>query len=71
MIDFILMAIGMAISVLAEALLPSGDETTQGKGGGNGKAENAKEWLRSKLNPISTEEGESTPPSGFSSIIQK
>ena len=50
MITSILMATEMAISVLVEALLPGGGGTAaQGKGGGNGKPENAKEWLRNKL----------------------
>ena len=42
------MAIGMVISVLVEALLPSGVATSQGKGGGDGKPENVKEWSRNK-----------------------
>ena len=42
-ITSVLMAIGMAISVLDEALLPSGGATTQSKGGGDGRQENAKE----------------------------
>ena len=45
----------MAISILVEALLPgSGGATTQSKGGGNGKPENVKEWLRNKFNPSGT-----------------
>ena len=42
----------MAISILVEALLPSG-VAVQGKGGGgNGKPENVKEWLRNKLKAL-------------------
>ena len=42
MIAFVLTAIRMAISVLVEALLPSGEcAMTQGKGGGEGKPKNA------------------------------
>ena len=43
---------GMAVSVLVEALLP-GDVAAQGgaacKGGVDGKPENVKEWIRNKL----------------------
>ena len=46
------MAIGMVISVLVEVLFPGG-VTVQGKGGGgNGKPENMKEWLRNKLKAL-------------------
>ena len=46
----VLMAIGMAIGVLVESLLPSSEcAMTQGKGGGNDKPENVKEWLKNKL----------------------
>ena len=55
----ILMAIGMVISVLVEVLLPSGDAMTQGKGGGDGKPENVKEWLRNKLKPLALVLGKS------------
>ena len=48
----ILMAIGITIGILVEALLLSGGGlTAQGRGGGDNKPENAKEWLRSKLKP--------------------
>ena len=53
MITSILTATGMTISVLIEALLP-GDVgvAAQGKGGDDGKPENMKEWLRSKLKAL-------------------
>ena len=55
MITSILMATEMAISVLVEALLPGGGGTAaQGKSGDNGKAENAKEWLRNKLKALAS-----------------
>ena len=45
MITSILMAIGMAISILVEELLHSGVAAGAAcKGGGNGKPENVKEW---------------------------
>ena len=52
----ILIAIGMAVSVLVEALLPSGGVPTQGKGGGggDGNPENVKEWLRNKLKALAS-----------------
>ena len=52
MITSILMAIGMAIGILVKALLPSGGVTSQGKGGGDGKPENVKEWIRNKLKAL-------------------
>ena len=53
MITSILTAIGMAISILVEALFPGGGgATTQGKGGG--KPENVKEWLRNKLKALAS-----------------
>ena len=53
MIASILMAIGMAISVLVEALLLSGGgAAVQGKGGGDGKPVNVKDWLRNKLKAL-------------------
>ena len=48
----ILTAIGMAIGILIKALLPGGDAAAQGKGGGDGKPENTKEWLRNKLKAL-------------------
>ena len=57
MITSILMAIGigMAICMLVEALLPgSGGAVAQGKGGGDGKPENVKEWLRNKLTALAS-----------------
>ena len=42
MITSILMAIRMAISVLDEALLPSGGATAHSKGGGDSKPKNVK-----------------------------
>ena len=51
----ILMAIGMAIGVLVEALLPGGGGVAaQGNCGGSGKPENAKEWLRNKLKALAS-----------------
>ena len=47
------MAIGIAIGVLAEVLLPGGAAAGEAhKCGGNGKPENMKEWLRNKLKPL-------------------
>ena len=46
--------IGMAICVLVEVLLPSRGGMTQGKGGGDGKPENTKEWPRNKLKALAT-----------------
>ena len=47
------MAIGIAIGVLVEALLPSsGGVAAQGKGGGYDKSENMKEWLKNKLTSL-------------------
>ena len=52
MIASILTTIRMAIGVLVEALLPGGDGlTAQGKGGGDEKLENMKEWIRNNLKP--------------------
>ena len=52
MITSILMAIGMAIGVLIKTLLSiGGSVAAQDKGGSDSKPENAKEWLRNKLNP--------------------
>ena len=51
MITYVLMAIGMAIDILLEALLPGGGGVVaQDKGGG--KPENMKEWLRNKLKAL-------------------
>ena len=51
----ILTAIGMAISVLDEALLCSCESVVpQGKGGSNVKPENVKEWLRNKLKALAS-----------------
>ena len=51
----VLTAIGMAISVLVEALpLSGGDAVTQGKGGGHVESENMKEWLRNKLKALAS-----------------
>ena len=54
MIASILMAIGMTISVLVEALLPSRGAMTQGEGGDDGKLENTKECLRNKLEALAS-----------------
>ena len=55
MITSILMATGMAICTLIKALLPSGGGVAaQGKGGGNYKPENVKEWLRNKLKTLAS-----------------
>ena len=54
MIVSIWLAIGMAVGVLVKVLLPSGDAMTEGKGGGDGKPENAKEWLRNKLKALAS-----------------
>ena len=54
MITFILTAIGMAIDVLVEALLPYSGSVVAGtvrKGGGDGKPETVKEWLRTNSKP--------------------
>ena len=53
----VLTAIGMAIGILVEVLLPGdGSAAAQGstadKGGGNGKPENVKEWLRNKFKAL-------------------
>ena len=49
------MAIGMAIGVLAKVLLPSdGGVAAQGKGDGNDKPDNEKEWLRNKLKALAS-----------------
>ena len=51
MITFILLAIGMAVGILVEGLLPiGGGVAAQGKGGG--KSENVKEWLSNKLKAL-------------------
>ena len=51
----ILMAIGMAIHVLIEVLLPSGGGVAvQGKGNGDDKPENVKQWLRNKLKALAS-----------------
>ena len=56
MIASILMAIGMAISVLIEALLPGGwGGTAAASGGGESPPKDEKglkEWVRSKLKPL-------------------
>ena len=40
---------------MGEALLPGSDGVAaQGKGGGDGKPENAKEWLRNKLKALAS-----------------
>ena len=44
----ILTAIGMAVGVLVDVLLPNGSATTQGNGGTDGKPEKVKEWLGNK-----------------------
>ena len=47
------MAIGMAIDVLVEVLLPSDrGVTAQSNSGGDGKPENVKKWLRNKLQAL-------------------
>ena len=51
----ILMAIRMTIGVLVEVLLPGGGGSmAQGKGGGDDKPENVKEWLRNKLKALAS-----------------
>ena len=51
----ILKAIGMAISVLVEALLPGGGGATSGGGEPPPKDEkDLKEWIRSKLNALAS-----------------
>ena len=51
----ILTAFQMAIGVLVEALLPGGGGlTAQGKGGGDDKPENVKEWIRNKLKALAS-----------------
>ena len=58
MITSISMAIGMVIGVLVEELLPGGGAVTaQGKGDGDGKPEDAKEWLRIKLKALASQLG--------------
>ena len=55
MIASVLTAIGKAIGVLVEALLlGGGNAVAQGKGGGDGKPENLKEWLRNKLKSLAS-----------------
>ena len=56
MIASILTAIGMAIGVLVEALLPGGGSGSmaQGKGGGDDKPENVKEWIGNKLKALAS-----------------
>ena len=55
MIASILTAIGMAISVLVEALLPSGDGGSAASGGPPPKDEiGPKEWIRSKLKALAS-----------------
>ena len=56
-ITFILMTIAMTINIVVEALLPSGDAAVHGKGGGDGKPENVKEWLRNKLKALASQLG--------------
>ena len=47
------MAIGMAIGILVEALLPNNEgAAVQSNGDGTDKPENAKEWLRNKLKAL-------------------
>ena len=63
MITSVLMAIGMAISILVEALLPSSrsaaaQSAAAGNGGGDGKPNNAKEWLMGKLKVLELLPGE-------------
>ena len=57
MIASILTAIGMAIGVLVEALLPGGDVGEGGGGGGKPPPKNGKglkEWIRNKLKALSS-----------------
>ena len=49
----IVTVIGM-VTVLVEVLLLSGGAMTQGKGGGDGKPENGKEWLRNNLKALAS-----------------
>ena len=51
MFTFILMAIGMAIDVLVEALLPGGSMAAGGKPSPKNE-KGAKEWLRNKLKAL-------------------
>ena len=50
----ILTAIGMAISVLVEALLPDGSGGTAALGGGEPLPKDVKEWVRSKLKVLAS-----------------
>ena len=55
----ILMAIGMAIGVLVEVLMPGGGGTAASGGGGGGEPppkdeKGLKEWIRSKLNALAS-----------------
>ena len=52
MIASILMAIGMSISVLVEALLPGGGRTAAGGKPSPKDEKGAKEWLRNKLKAL-------------------
>ena len=57
MIASILMAIGMAISVLIEALLPGGEGSSAALGGGKPPVKDEaglKEWVRSKLKALAS-----------------
>ena len=49
----VLMAIGMVIGILVKALLlGGGGAAAQGKGSGDGRPENKKEWFRNKLKAL-------------------
>ena len=52
MIASILMAIGMAISVLIEALLPGGGGTVASRGPPPREEKGVREWLRNKLKAL-------------------
>ena len=54
MVTFVLTAIGMAIGVLVEVLLPSGGATPQGNSGSDGKPKNVNKWLRNKLKALAS-----------------
>ena len=58
MISSILIAIGMAIGILVEALLPSGGVTTQGKPPPKDE-KGMKEWLSDKLKALARLPGRS------------
>ena len=61
MIASVLMTTGMAIGILVEKLLPNGRGAAAQSGAaskGDGKPENMKEWLRNKLKPWHSYQGD-------------